>query len=368
MSERSFLVSSGPDPIALRVPSRTRRVSRMSCGLVACVLAIGVTASTDSLAQEDARKVQSTPIFEEGLKLADRGKNEEALVKFRQSYDLYPSPNTLFNIARTEHLLGKRAEAYRDYSLAIKNPILNPQMAARGKKFVAELDKVVGHVEVAGPAGTKVFVNDVEYTLPLAAPIAVEAGPVIAKAQIDGVSVEKGAQVAPGTTSKLDLSPPEPTLATTEPAPAPKPASALIEPPAEPREEASFWGWRSITGLSLVGVGAVALGAGFVFSADESSAQDRVDTLGRSLGPSNAGCAGNASAACAQLKQARDDRNAASDRASIAFIGGGVAAGVGAAFIVSALIAPHKRSSSSSAQVVPVMGPSQAGLVFRTGF
>lgn len=127
--------------------------------LVLSTMSVTETVATSAMAQEDPRKAQSTPIFEEGLKLADRGKNAEALAKFRESYAVYPSPNTLFNIGRTEHLLGKTVEALRDYREAVKNPILNPQMVERGKKYIAELEKVVGRVEVTGPGGQQVSVN-----------------------------------------------------------------------------------------------------------------------------------------------------------------------------------------------------------------
>lgn len=320
------------------------------------------TVTISSKAQEDPRKGQSTPIFEEGLKLADRGKNAEALAKFRESYGVYPSPNTLFNIGRTEHLLGRNVEALRDYREAVKNPILNPQMVERGKKYIAELEKVVGRVEVTGPGGQQVSVNGATYTLPLSGPVDVEAGHVVVK----GEGGEKTADVGAGEFVKVDVSPETseaPASASSETQGA---SSPLVEPPRE-KEEESFWGWRSVTGLSLLGVGAVAVGAGFLFSADESSEQDRLDGLNRSIGGSSSACAGVASDACSQLADAKQSRDAAGDRATAAFVGGGVAMGLGAAFVVSALVVPHRKSATSG-RLMPAVSPRYAGLVFRTEF
>ena len=68
----------------------------------ALVLSMSLTVAGSAAAQEDPRKVQAAPFFEEGRKLAEKGQNAESLEKFKRAYAIYPGPNTLFNVARQE--------------------------------------------------------------------------------------------------------------------------------------------------------------------------------------------------------------------------------------------------------------------------
>ena len=49
------------------------------------------------------------------MKLGEKGQSAESLEKFKKAYALYPSPNTLCNVARQEQLLGRKLQALRDY-------------------------------------------------------------------------------------------------------------------------------------------------------------------------------------------------------------------------------------------------------------
>lgn len=319
------------------------RAMRQTCSrvLFLSALASGIAVSPVAEAQDDPRKAQSTPVFEEGLKLADRGKHAEALEKFRQSYALYPSPNTLFNIARTEQLLGKKVDALRDYREALKNPILNPQMVERGKRFIADLEKTTSRVDVTGPTGAKVTVNGVDYMLPLSGPIDVEPGPVVARSEQDGKSVARSGQAQAGTVLTLDVTPKaaEAPITESKTADAKASTSVFTEPPAA-GEDRGFWTTRHTLGVISAGlaVAGAAVGTGFLVAREGhvSDAQDVVRTNPNA-------CAQPSSPACASYDDAKSSANSAGTGALISYIAAG-AFGVGAVV----LLWPSGSSSSTT--------------------
>lgn len=333
----------------------------------AAALASLVAVPTLAHAQEDPRKREAQQLYEEGLKLHDKDKEADALERFQKSYAIYPSPNTLVSIAREEQLLGKGLDALRHYREALKQPLLNPKNAALAKQYVVELEPKYGRVTVTGPSGTKVTVGGVAVRLPMDEPLDVEPGTCSLEGDHDGKTYVGSATIAAGKTASIDLHPKDGEVA---PPPAgssvtPPPTHDHVEPPPVAPENKSFWGWRSVTGLSLVGVGLVGVGLGFVFNGDRSSKQDHLDSLGATLPPS--GCVNNPSQQCKDLAAAQDDRNAAASRTTVSFVAGGVALGVGAAFLASAAIWPHTKETSA-ARVIPVAGPREAGLLLVSDF
>ena len=48
----------------------------------------------------DPRKAQAEAVFSDGLKEHDAQHEDPALAKFEEAYNIYPSPNVLFNIGR----------------------------------------------------------------------------------------------------------------------------------------------------------------------------------------------------------------------------------------------------------------------------
>ena len=73
-----------------------------------------------AFAQEDPRKAQAESAFAEGLKLHDANRDADALVKYRQAYSTYPTPNILFAIARMEQVLGQSVAAITHFREALK--------------------------------------------------------------------------------------------------------------------------------------------------------------------------------------------------------------------------------------------------------
>lgn len=307
--------------------------------LVFTALASSIVMSAGSAAAQDPRKAQATPIFEEGLRLADKNKHAEALEKFRKAYATYPSPNTLFNVARSEHILGMTLDALRDYREALKNPILSPPLGEQAKKFVGELEKTVGRVMLTGPAGTSVALGGQSYHLPVTEPIDVLPGVVTAKVETEGAPArDVSATAVAGSVVTLDVSPASvvegPATTVTSP-------PVVVEPPSEERPR-GFWTTQHIVATALTGVAVVGVGAGIGFSlAREGHVSDASDVLARD--PSACRVVGSPSC------QAYDD---AVDGASSAKVGAIVSYAVGGAALVGAIIAwwprHHEKASGAS--------------------
>src|SRR5688572_20109418 len=69
---------------------------------------------------DDAAVVEAKARFEEGLELADAGKNEPARLKFQQAYSVFKSPAVLYNLARSEQLTGHDLDALDHFRLFLK--------------------------------------------------------------------------------------------------------------------------------------------------------------------------------------------------------------------------------------------------------
>lgn len=322
------------------------------------LLAVVIAVSSQAVAQDDPRKVQAAPYFEEARKLAEKGDNAESLEKFKKAHSIYPSPNTLFNIARQEQLLGQRVAALRDYREALKNPILLPQNAEMARGHVAELERSLGRLNVVGPASTRITVAGTEYTLPLAAPIDVEPGSVAIRGLQGSTELSATANATAGQLVTVDLGA--------------KDSSAIEPPPTTPRDEGSVVGLRSIAGLVLVGAGAIALGVGVAASSEKSSQQDRMNELAGSLPPGDPGtrCFNSTSQVCNDYRTARQERDDAESRADVWIPVGIGALIVGGGLVASAFIWKHGGSTSAAQniRVVPISGPREAGLLLQTAF
>lgn len=329
---------------------------------VALLLALPTAAQ----AQEDPRIAKADVPYQEGLKLHDKDREAEALEKFKQAYAIYPSPNILFSMARAEQILGKNIDALDHYRKAMKDPLLGKRNIEFGKKYIPELEAKIGRVTITGPAGARVVVRGQEMKLPLAGPIEVDPGPLTVMASLDGKAYEGTADAVAGKETTLELkasggaAPPLPTTTTNGDV-------HDVSPPPAAVEGRSFWGVRSYVGLSLVAVGAIGVGAGFVFSGQQSDEQTRLDDVGKQVPPG--GCATSTPPAqCAELKDAQDQRDAAKNRATIAFVAGGVLATAGLGLIVSAAVAPHKTTSTNRLRLIPITGRHEAGLLLQSSF
>lgn len=341
------------------------------------VVAREAPAEADPLtAQEEANAR-----FQTGLKYYDARDFESARLAFKQAYAVLDKPGILLNLALSELYSDHPLDALTHFEkyLAEGNP--TPDKRERAKKGMDEAFKKTGHLAVTTSRAAELKVDDKPVTWPVPL-VHVTPGAHVVTARLGDKTRTANADAKAGETANVDLTLDDPSAGAAAggvgaagaggvgAAGAASPgtsssSSGVTEPPREAPATGSFWGWRSVTGLVLMGVGAVGLGVGIASAAEESSESDRAKDLAAGL-PGNA-CVGSSSPACADLASAVDARDSAGSRAGVLLPVGGAALGVGALLTLSAAIWPHRRDSSA-ARIIPITGPRQAGLLFTTNF
>lgn len=79
---------------------------------VALILSCGLALVAPAASAADP---QATKLFQQGLKLFERGETRAACEKFEQSYDLDPAPGTLGNLATCFETLGEHSRAHKAF-------------------------------------------------------------------------------------------------------------------------------------------------------------------------------------------------------------------------------------------------------------
>jgi hypothetical protein len=328
-------------------------MNRSSRFFLMLLLTSALTASATSAgAQEDPRKAQAEPMFQEGVKFHEQKRSVEALDRFEKAYKIYPSPNTLVNIAREEQLLGRKLAALRHLREALTMPLLNPKSATVARQYVSELEPVLGRVEVKGPAGMTVNADDRSYTLPLTEPLDADPGTVLMDGKFGDTRYHGRVVAIAGKSVVLEMVP-ESAQAAGPPAPSEKassgagePASTFTPPPSSDTGR-SFWTTRHTLGLTSGALAVVAAGAGVGFLiAREGHVSDE-----NSIASANPrACVDVNSAPCRDFKEAGDAKGATETGAIISFIAAGVFGAGAAAFF---LWPDGSSSTGARARVVP---------------
>jgi hypothetical protein len=333
--------------------------------VLASVLAVGSPAFADPLTAQD----EATARFQTGLKYYDARDFESARLAFTQAYAVLQKPGILLNLALSELYTNRPIEALQHFEQYLGDSSAPADKRERAKKAMDEAFKKTGHLVVKTAPEAQLSVDGkalpanpaIIHVMPGAHPIEARLGGKTKTATVDARA---------GETTNVDLAfDRESTPAVAPIAPTSTPDPRLTEPPREAARTESFWGLRSISGLALVGVGAVGLGIGFAAKGEQSTQADKVARLGGAIPPG--ACASAPTAECSELADAISSRNDASARAGTYFVLGGVSALVGGALVVSALVWPHRRETSaarSTPRILPVTGPRQAGLLFTSEF
>lgn len=143
-----------------------------------CLFGLLLTAIA-AQAETDAAKAASRTLLKQGNERLDRGKFQDALEKFLQAYDRFPSPKIFFSQGQALRGLNRNADALRAFQRFLdeaKGASQEYQSEARGQ--VAELTARVGRVEIhSNRTGARIGIDGQEVGLaPLAAPIWVDPG------------------------------------------------------------------------------------------------------------------------------------------------------------------------------------------------
>lgn len=302
-------------------------------------------------AEDDPRKVRAEAFFNEGVKLHTAGKNEEALAKLREAYEIFPSPNTLSGIARVEQALGRKIDALKHYREALANPLLHPQNAEYAKKAVSELEAETAHVDIKGPPGLVVQVDGKEVTLPLAQPLDTEPKTISVTGKAGDKEYVGSASCPAGKLTVIELRLVQNDV-----------AGDTTPPPEEP---SSSWTTGKTLGLVLWGGAVLAAGAGTYFTiAANRAASDIDDVRARTANPDGA-CVGISSPDCSTRQEAADDRVMNSNLALGSFVGAGALL-VGGALAFFAW--PKSKDSSTGVGVSPIVTSTTWGLGFGRAF
>lgn len=277
-----------------------------------CVLLVAASAT----GADDPRKAKASALHQEGVTALTAKHPDEALAKFKEAYEIFPAPNTLFGIARSEHLLGRSLPAIRHYREALKNPLLNVNSHTDGEKFIAELETQLARLQVQAPAGAKITVDGtvVEPMAPWTEPLDVEPGKHVLEMRRDNEAARAEVDVSAGHVAIVKLEPEK------------RNGDVGPSPPIEPETN---WNGRRTVGILVGGAGLVAGGFGIGFGVSAAGNATNRDQLKAGL-PTSA-CFGVSSGTCTAINE---KANAASDQTNIAI---GLALG-GAALLVTGIV------------------------------
>lgn len=301
---------------------------------------------------DDAAVAEARARFDEGITLADAGRNEEARLKFTQALAVLKAPALLFNLARVEQLTGHDLDALEHYlqflRIAENDAKVTDATREKARAWIAELAKKAGRLDVETPAGTRLTLDGKLVDQPLTEPLYVRPGRHTLEGTYQGRARTAMAEVATGETTKVRLD--------LDRAPESAPASTTLPPAVAPPR-----GWSTARFVTVSALGAGALVGGVLTFVFRGAAQGNVDDARDALG--GAGCLGAVGdEPCARAAALRDERDTNQTLSTVSLVSGLVLAG-GA--LGAALLWPEgggRVGVTPPPRLTPVVGTSTAGL------
>jgi hypothetical protein len=238
-----------------------RVASRAAAACLGVALGVAPSPAQAAGASLDAATPEQSATASEkyraGTEAFEAQKYDEALARFRESYDVVASPNSHLMIARTLAKMGKSAEAFAELDATVREADAAAQKSDKYKKTaqtaraeLAELRGKVGTVVVTIPATVTVGGRPLPTALGGSVIVDPGANDVVLRLP-SGAEQRVRVDVKPGQETHVDVAPPGPvTTATPATAPCPPPAPAP-RPGVDPRALAIISG-----GVGLVGFGA----------------------------------------------------------------------------------------------------------------
>ncbi|WP_437496623.1 hypothetical protein [Sorangium sp. So ce1099] len=222
-----------------------------------------------------ADKALAEGLFQDGKKLMDEGKLQEACPKLAESQRVDPTVGTLLNLAVCHEKEGKTASAWAEFKEASALAASAGQQdraqfaAKRGSELEARLTRLV--LEVAQPApGMAITLNgkDLSATAATGSGIPVDPGTATVEARAPGRQPwSQQVTLEPGPSTARVTIPPLAGVAAPEPPSAAPPAPPRPAPPARPVAPAPEGAGSPMRALGFVagGVGLAGIGVGAVF-------------------------------------------------------------------------------------------------------
>jgi tetratricopeptide (TPR) repeat protein len=283
--------------------------------------------------------------FMQGTKYFDLGRFDEAIKEYEAAFEIKDEPAILYNIAQAHRLANHAREAVHFYKAYLRRaPTAKNRDEVETK--IEELEKLLEQqqrTQTLSPDNPMMPGERVAVAKPQPKPV--ETKPAEHKPATTTPPAETKPETAPAQTG------PETPPATPPPGET-KPVSDIPTPaPAVKKEEPTPGKTKKIAGLTLVGVGAVALIGGIVCSALATSAANEVSNeamAGQPFDPS-------------KESAGKTDQLVA-----------GVMYGVGGAILVAGAVVTAlgfvDAKKASHAMIIPAVSPTQAGVTVQLSF
>jgi hypothetical protein len=173
--------------------------SRWTVIVVVAALARSVAAQPAPAPPKPGSDAKS--LMQSGVRLFEAKDYLGALAVFKDAYARFPSAKILLNIGTTLTALDRKAEAANAYQKYLDSADADPAKKPEVVKVLADLDKVVGQLQITvTPGDAEVQVNDGDYVPAADAKLVrVDAGPYRVRVRKDKFQPEaKSAQIAAG--------------------------------------------------------------------------------------------------------------------------------------------------------------------------
>jgi len=168
-------------------------------------------AATAILLTVPVASAQSAEVLiQQGLDLRRQQRDEEALQRFQDAYNLNHSAQALAQIALAEQALGRfvEAEIHLQQALAVQGDAWISTRQPQLQQALQQISSQLGTIQIQGGVpGAVVFVNGVERgTMPQAANLRVRAGSAVVEIRAQGyVPVQRTVNVLAGGTSRESI-------------------------------------------------------------------------------------------------------------------------------------------------------------------
>ncbi len=269
--------------------------------------------------------------FKAGASAYQKSDYRGAAAAFERAFKESPRGAAIYNAGLAWEAAGEGPRAADAYAAALDLGDLGAQQKKDAQTRLGNLEKMLGRLEITGPAGATVTVAHREgATLP--AKIHVTAGSHEIAARFDGgASSRPRVNVAAGGVTPFALETPRSDIAGVPlPSPAPPPVEKREPPPPSSGTSA-----RKITGFVALGGAVIASGLGVTFGLAAISAKNDFNDSGH------------------RDQSAHDRADSLRTVTNIAWVAAGVLAATGVVLVVTA---PKNGASSATATVGPAGG------------
>lgn len=258
---------------------------------------------------------ETRELFRKGLAAYNNGQVEEAEKLYLQAWVTRPSADVAMELAHSEMVLGKYAEAAEHLEYAIRNftPSINEKMRNIARQAYADVVKNVAKLNVSvDQEGAEVLVNGrVVGKTPLTGPVYANAGQCLVEARAAGASVTQTLYVETGKEFSANLA--LQSAPKSEHTSSPPPSQPPVASPPKAFEQPPVRN-RSIVPVIIGGaVFAAGIGTAVGFKLDESSKNDDAVKWRTAVGSNGCGAGSTRSSECAAISS--DSKSSDRDRA-----------------------------------------------------